>query len=180
MTPHYWKPKQVRKLLDVLLSLGSRDAYYASLIMWRAGLRISQVMALDWQDMDVSKRTVRLYEAKQGAYRTVPMHRDLVEAFGEGWAWRNPRSPVLGVSHRTVLRHIREGIESSGLDGKSHGTGVRRAGARSLRHSAALHWLASGVPLHVVSEWLGHANAVVTLRTYGPIIGSSYDIDDVP
>ena len=179
MTPHYWNPEQVRELLETLVSLGRRDAYYAALIIWRAGLRISQVMALDWRDMDVSKRTVRLYEVK-GGYRTVPMHRDLVEAFGDGWGWVNPGDPVLRISHRTALRHIREGIEVSGLDGKSPGTGVRRAGARSLRHSAALHWLASGVPLHVVSYWLGHANVLITLRTYGPIVGYTYDMDKVP
>ena len=35
---------------------------------------------------------------------------------------------------------------------------VYQAGAHSLRHSAARHWLTTaGIPLNVVSQWLGHA-----------------------
>ena len=85
------------------------------------------------------------------------------------------------LSMRTVLRHIDDRIEWAGLDEESPGTGKRRAGAHSLRHSAARHWLRVGkVPLNVVSSWLGHANVQVTLRIYLPIVGSDYSMDDVP
>ena len=74
-----------------------------------------------------------------------------------------------------------DGIEWAGLDAESPGTGKRRAGAHSLRHSAARHWLVAGrVPLNVVSQWLGHANVQVTLRIYLPIVGSDYGMEDVP
>ena len=33
----------------------------------------------------------------------------------------------------------------------------RWAGTHTLRHSAARHWLASGVPINVVSRWLGRS-----------------------
>ena len=79
---------------------------------------------------------------------------------------------------RTALRHIGDGIEWAGLDEESPGTGKRRAGAHSLRHSAARHWLMVGkVPLNVVSQWLGHANVQVTLRIYLPIVGSDYGME---
>ena len=82
---------------------------------------------------------------------------------------------------RTALRHIADGIQWAGLDAESPGTGKRRAGAHSLRHSAARHWLVSGgVPLNVVSQWLGHVNVQVTLRIYLPIVGSDYGMEDVP
>ena len=82
---------------------------------------------------------------------------------------------------RTALRHIGDGIQWTGLDEESPGTGKRRAGAHSLWHSAARHWLVSGgVPLNVVSSWLGHANLQVTLRIYFPIVGSDYGMDAVP
>ena len=64
---------------------------------------------------------------------------------------------------RTVLRHIGDGIRWAGLDEEAPGSGKRRPGAHSLRHSAARHWLmAAAVPLNVVSAWLGHANVQVT------------------
>ena len=180
MTPHYWNQQQVNRLLEALAELDKREAYLASLIMWRAGLRIGQVMELEWRDIDLSERRVRVHELGAGGDRTVPLHRGLVAHFEDAAVWRGPRDTVLRVSYRTVLRHIRECIEAAKLDSESPGTGVQKAGAHSLRHSAVLHWLKYGVPLHVVSEWLGHANILITLRTYRPIIGNSYDIDDVP
>ena len=85
------------------------------------------------------------------------------------------------MTRKTVLRHLRSGIEHAGLDEESPGTGRQSAGAHSLRHSAARHWLTiAGIPLNVVSQWLGHANPEVTLRTYLPIVGSTHSMADVP
>ena len=58
---------------------------------------------------------------------------------------------------RTALRHIGDGIEMGGSWVRSRqGTGRRRAGAHSLRHSAARHWLMVGkIPLNVVSIMVG-------------------------
>ena len=90
---------------------------------------------------------------------------------------RSPRDKVVALAMRTALRHIGDGIQWACLDEESPGTGKRRAGAHSLRHSAARHWLMVGkVPLNVVSAWLGQ----VTLRIYLPIVGSDYGMEDVP
>ena len=39
----------------------------------------------------------------------------------------------------------------------------RKVGTHTLRHSAARHWLSSGIPINVVSRWLGHAGLQTTL-----------------
>ena len=36
-------------------------------------------------------------------------------------------------------------------------------GTHTLRHSAARHWLMNGVPINLVSVWLGHASLQTTL-----------------
>ena len=88
---------------------------------------------------------------------------------------------MVPLAMRTALRHIADGIEWASLDKESPGTGKRRAGAHSLRHSAARHWLMVGkVLLNVVSQWLGHASVQVTLRIYLPIVGSDYGMESVP
>ena len=93
----------------------------------------------------------------------------------------HPRDHIVGLTERTALRHIRAGIEGANLDEESPGTGIQKAGAHSLRHSAARHWLTTArVPLNVVSQWLGHANPDVTLRIYLPVVGNTYTMDDVP
>ncbi len=104
----------------------------------------------------------------------MPLHPDLVRLFGNWPARHGPRDKVVGLTRRTALRHIREGIAAAGLDDESPGTGVQKAGAHSLRHSAARHWLTTaGVPLNVVSQWLGHSSPLVTLRTYLAIAGTT-------
>ena len=143
----------------------------------------SEVLEIEWRDLDYlgEPATLLVRRSKSRRARTVRLHGDLVRLFTNWPANRSPRDKVVALSMRTALRHIADGIEWAGLDEESPGTGERRAGAHSLRHSAARHWLVAGrVPLNVVSQWLGHANVQVTLRIYLPIVGSDYGMEDVP
>ena len=181
MPPHYWTPEQVQRLLHTLADQNKHEALIASLIMWRTGLRIGETLALEWRDIDFQEGAleVRNRTASFGG-RLVPLHGELVEMLGN---WSEPHGPMdrlLNMSRRTALRHIRDGIEAAGLDDESTGTGVQKAGAHSLRHSAAVHWLNSGVPSHVVAQWLGHSSTLVTLDTYLSMVHRTYTMDDVP
>ena len=137
--PHYWTADQVQRLLDALASHNRHQARTAALIMWRTGLRVSEVLELEWRDLDYSGRpaTLLVRKSKSRRVRTVRMHGDLVQLFANWPANRVPRDKVVALAMRTALRHIADGIEWASLDEKSPGTGKRRAGAHSLRHSAA-------------------------------------------
>ena len=50
--PHYWTADQVKRLLDALAFHTRRQARTAALIMWRTGLRVSEVLELEWRDLD--------------------------------------------------------------------------------------------------------------------------------
>ena len=181
--PHYWTADQVQRLLDALVSHNRHQARTAALIMWRTGLRVSEVLGLEWRDLDYAgdPATLLVRRSKTRKARTVRLHPELVQLFTNWPANRSPRDRVAPLAMRTALRHIADGIRWAGLDEESPGTGKRRPGAHSLRHSAARHWLmAGGVPLNVVSSWLGHANVQVTLRIYLPIVGSDYGMENVP
>ena len=181
--PHYWKVEQVQRLLDTLADANQHQARTAALIMWRTGLRVSEVLDLEWRDLDYlgEPATLIVRRSKTRRARTVRMHGELVQLFTNWPANRSPRDKVVQLSMRTALRHIGDAVDAAGLAEESPGTGKRRPGAHSLRHSAARHWLVAGkVPLNVVSQWLGHANVQVTLRTYLPIVGSDYGMDAVP
>ena len=137
--PHYWTADQVQRLLDALASHNRHQARTAALIMWRTGLRVSEVLELEWRDLDYSGRpaTLLVRKSKSRRARTVRMHADLVQLFANWPANRVPRDKVVALAMRTALRHIADGIEWASLDEESPGTGKRRAGAHSLRHSAA-------------------------------------------
>ena len=181
--PHYWTAEQVQRLLDALASNNRHQARTAARIMWRTGLRVSEVLELEWRDLNYAgdPATLLVRHSKTRKARTVRMHGELVQLFTNWSASRSPRVKVVAISMRTVLRHIADAVVASGLDEEAPGTGKRRPGAHSLRHSAARHWLMVGkVPLNVVSAWLGHANVQVTLRIYLPIVGTDYVMEAVP
>ena len=64
--PHYWNPQQVERLLDALAALGLRRARVAALIMWRAGLRVGEIVALEWRDIDLTAGTLLVCRGKGG------------------------------------------------------------------------------------------------------------------
>jgi integrase len=45
-----------------------------------------------------------------------------------------------------------------------------------LRHYAASIWLRAGIPVHQVSQWLGHANPNTTLKVYAHVLGEAQDL----
>ena len=51
---------------------------------------------------------------------------------------------------------------------------VDRLVFHGLRHTSATILLAAGVPVHVVSERLGHANVRITLDTYAHVIPTQH------
>ena len=124
--PHYWNPQQVERLLDSLAALGLRRARVAALIMWRTGLRVGETVTLEWRDIDVTADTLLVRRGKGGRGRTVPLHPDLASLFANWPTSYGPRDLVVGLPRKTVLRHLRVGIEHADLDQESPGTGRQR------------------------------------------------------
>ena len=56
----------------------------------------------------------------------------------------------------------------------------KKVGTHTLRHSGARHWLAHGIPINVVSRWLGHASLQPTLIYLEVLPDPLGDMDRVP
>ena len=168
MIPHYWTPKQVQRLLDSLADLDKRGARTASLIMWRTGLRIGEALSLrvaryrSGGPDSVGRRVEdRFGPDCTSPWRSGAAFRQLASAAWAAGPGAEPQSPDGAPAYPG-------GDGGRRVDEESPGTGLQKAGAHSLRHSAARHWLTtSGVPLNVVSQWLGHASCK-RLRYIGP------------
>ena len=77
--PHYWTADQVQRLLDALAVHNRHQARTAALIMWRTGLRISEVLELEWRDLDYTgdPATLLVRRSKTRKARTVRLHLEL-------------------------------------------------------------------------------------------------------
>ena len=182
--PHYWTPTQVDAILDALAP--GRDYLYG-LVLWRTGLRRAEALALRWRDLrfDDDRPHVIVRKGKGSKARTVPAHSSLVDAF-RVWPQGRPSDLVFPgrggreLNPATADRIIKRAISLAGLDEYATGTGTKRPGCHSLRHSCARHWLASGKKVNTVSAWLGHANPKITLEAYLVVTaGVLDDLDDV-
>ena len=77
--------------------------------MWRTGLRVSEVLELEWRDLDYQGEPATLVVCRSKTWkpRTVRLHGELVQLFTNWPANRSLRDKM--VPMRTVLRHIGDG-----------------------------------------------------------------------
>ena len=135
-------------------------------VLWRAGLRISEALALVEADLDQQRGAILVRRGKGGKRREVGMDR---------WAWEQ-LEPWL--THRAtlpvgplfcVLRGPTRGrpCAPAGIRAQLRRTaqaaGVRRRFApHQLRHAHAVEMSREGVPLLVIQRQLGHADLGIT------------------
>lgn len=123
------------------------------------GLRLSNVMALDWSDVDLRARliTVRVKSRKPGGKAlTVPIAGPLLAEL----ARLSPADagPVFTYRGRPVAR-MRRAFASS-----LRAAGIADFHWHDLRHTAASWMVQRGVPLAVVRDILGHSDIKLTSR----------------
>jgi integrase/recombinase XerC len=159
--PAYLEPKEVEALLA---QAPHAQARLLMLVQWRAGLRISEALGLEIPDLsfDQDNPTVRVKRGKGNKARFVPMHLELAAAFRSYLDYApSKRGRIFNICRSTGWRWTNEALARAILLNQiSPGRPVH---PHTLRHSAARHWLASGVPINHVSRWLGHASIQTTL-----------------
>jgi site-specific recombinase XerD len=179
-------PPTVEEVIAVMRAAG-QDADGARLralivILWRAGLRISEALDLAETDLDASRGAVLVRRGKGGRRREVGMDR---------WAW-SQLEPWMAVRRRlpvgallcvirgaTAGRHWESSSARKQLARTAAKAGVRRRFApHQLRHAHAVEMEHEGVPLVVIQRQLGHANLGIT-SIYLQGIDSSEIIDTV-
>ena len=134
------------------------------LMQWRAGLRVSEALAVEVSDLklDSEKPTLRIRQGKGGRTRIVPVHDDLSSALSNAIAYGPVRrGRIIEVTRSTAWRWVKDAADRA-MEVRTISEG-RKIGTHTLRHSAARHWLSSGIPINVVSRWLGHASLQTTL-----------------
>jgi site-specific recombinase XerD len=163
-------PPTVEEIVAVMRCAGESPeglrARALIVILWRAGLRISEALALAESDLDRVTGAVLVRRGKGGKRREVGMDR---------WGWQQlapwlDYRPALSVGALLCVMHGptagRPWSPSSArttLRDLAAAAGVRRRFApHQLRHAHAVEMAREGVPLTVVQRQLGHANLGIT------------------
>ena len=142
-----------------------RDRLLLALFAY-AGLRRSELLGLDWDDVDLVRRLLYVRKAKGGRQRVVPIHPALAPLFAAYYATRVPlieQALFVGVQGKPlnytqlgqVFRHY---VTSSGVGER------KRVTPHTLRHVFASELLRAGANLRQVQELLGHKHLDSTQR----------------
>ncbi len=159
--------EQVAALLeapDASTILGARDKAILETI-YSAGLRISELVALNIEDLDEFSEALRI-RGKGKKERLVPIGGKAIQAVAAYLAMRNgaARNGRRGalflnkvgnrLSDRSIRRKLTRYLQVAGIDS--------RVSPHVLRHSFATHMLNAGADLRSVQEILGHQSLSTT------------------
>jgi integrase len=152
-------------------------------VLWRAGLRIHEALALAEADLDRRRGSLLVRRRKGGRRREVGM---------DDWAWEQLEPwldmrvelpvgpPFCVVNGPTRGRPWSAAAARSELRHVARQAGVRRRFApHQLRHAHAVEMAREGVPLIVIQRQLGHTKLGIT-SIYLEGIDSTEIVDTVP
>lgn len=135
-------------------------------LLWRAGLRISEALSLAESDLDAERGAILVRAGKGGKRRQIGM---------DPWGWQHlqpwiaarvdlPVGALLCVINGpTSGRPWAPSAARATLHHLALQAGVRRRFApHQLRHAHAVEMAREGVPLNVIQRQLGHANLGIT------------------
>ena len=162
---------------DAATPLGRRDRAILELL-YASGLRLSELVGLDLDDVNLGGRLVRV-RGKGGRERIVPFHRRAADVIRDYLPVRHRlcAGPGAEAAERPAGRArdpLFVNYRGGRLSGRSVDRLVRRYVALSsarlgisphaLRHSFATHLLERGADLRSIQELLGHARVSTTQR----------------
>lgn len=140
------------------------------LTLFYTGCRLSEARELTFASFQPNARLVSFRSLKKREkhhIREVPIPKQLIDALeplprelGQP-IWTAHGKPI---SRVTAYRWIKEVMVEAGITGP-------QATAKGLRHGYGIHAVRSGVQLHMLQKWMGHAY-MVTTAIYANAIGS--------
>jgi site-specific recombinase XerD len=140
----------------------TRDKLVLSLLYY-TGIRRSELLNLDWTNINLSMSTVTIRFGKGGKDRLIPLHKEVTRLLDKYLDERLPlktNALIIGEQGRRMcLSSFRNLLDMylalSGLKKKGYS-------AHSFRHSFATHLVEAGVDLFKVQRLMGHASLDTT------------------
>jgi site-specific recombinase XerD len=166
-------PRQPQKLpvvlsgseIEKLLGAMSNPMFRAAaMVMYGAGLRISEACALQVTDIDAARGVIHVRRGKGNRERCAVLAERLLVALRGYWASSRPPRPFLfpaedptkPIPTARVRMAIKAAVQACGF--------TKHVTPHVLRHSFATHLLETGTDIRVIQALLGHASIRSTMR----------------
>ena len=151
-------PEEVVRLLRAIGNLKHRTV---AMVLYGAGLRISEALSLQLRDVDSTRMVLTVRHGKGDQDRQVALSPVLLEALRVYWrAYRPPNWLFPGQTEErpmgpsTIQRALKAARSRAGI--------AKPASPHTLRHSYATHLMEAGTDLRVIQTLLGHRSLRTT------------------
>jgi integrase len=185
------------EIMAVLRNLRGRSMYMIAALALATGMRRGELLALRWQDVDLSAGTLRIaqsleqtkaglrFKAPKTKYgrRTITIPPSVVAELRAHWKAQQEQRLALGLGKASD-----SALVFSTWDGKPRSpnaltkewtVAMKEAGLKvslhGLRHTHASSLIAAGVDVLTISRRLGHASPTITLGVYGHLYSNTDD-----
>jgi integrase len=157
------------ELEGLLDGAGVEPTFRAAILVGaEAGLRMGEIIGLEWDDVDFRNRTLTVMRSewqghvgppKGGRARTIPLTERLAEALKGEPHLRGPRIFCLEGGEHWHRHNMRKGLARACKRAK-----LRAIGWHVLRHTFCSHLAMRGAVSKAIQELAGHTTLAVTLR----------------
>jgi integrase len=164
------------------------DYYKFFLCAFRTGMRLGELLALEWGDIDFNQKFIqvqrsykrgRIGKTKTGKFRRVDMSDQLIAAFKSLQIKRKKEALRLGLGEPTEIifhqdgNHMEQNFVNKMFKRILKKAGIRELNFHYIRHTYASLLLSNGESPVYVKEQLGHSKIGTTVDIYGHLIPSS-------
>jgi integrase/recombinase XerD len=174
--------EEVARILEATRSLRERVLLTTT---YGGGLRVSEVVALRPEDLDVARGLIRVEQGKGRKDRYTVLAAQLVRELGryytvygrpEHWVFPTPHQPRRHLDVSSAQKIYTAAKQRAGI--------AKVGGIHALRHAFATHSLEAGLDLPTLGRMLGHASVTTTMRylhTTGPRVAAQVSpLDRLP
>jgi integrase len=147
ITEFYWEAEYIR---DKISKIKNPNHYVLIQTLWMTGARISEILNLTKQDINLENNTILIKWEKNKEYknRLIPLHPELKLLLQTYTAMMKPEERIFKITRQRAHQIVKKY-----LGGHPH----------KLRHSYAVHVLKNTNDIVLVKKLLGHKNINSTL-----------------
>ena len=136
------------------------------------GCRISEALAICPKNIDFENRALvfeTLKKRRSGVFREVPVPDRLLDTLGLVHAIRDQKANrnqlLWRWSRTTAWRHVKTVLQIAKISPGAH------CSPKGLRHGYGVSAISAGVPLNMLSKWMGHSK-IETTAIYANALGA--------